>query len=265
MDKLIASDGSINFIENDVMEHRYVRRNREKASFYVSSATGCNKLCKFCHLTATKQFRTQYYTNDDILYQVENLWKHYLEQEIADRLNINFMARGEPLSNINLDADYLYDHINRIVDIPFRMNISTIIPTDIKNDLLYSDKTYIYYSLYSENKTFREHWMTNAMDIDNAKVLLKKVKNPLTLHFALIKNQNDSFEDISNMIKSFLDIDYKVSLIRYNPYSIHEGEEADYPTTYNMVKQMFINSGINCKIIERVGYSAKASCGMFVE
>ena len=51
-------DQSVNFVENQLvgfLESRYVRKVDEYFICYLSSQTGCNRGCKFCHLTASGQ------------------------------------------------------------------------------------------------------------------------------------------------------------------------------------------------------------------
>ena len=51
-------DPSINIIEQQLVgfiESRYVRKIEDYFIAYLSSQTGCNRGCKFCHLTAMNQ------------------------------------------------------------------------------------------------------------------------------------------------------------------------------------------------------------------
>lgn len=52
-------DRSVNFVEQKLegfIESRFVRKKPEYFICYLSSQLGCSKGCKFCHLTASKQF-----------------------------------------------------------------------------------------------------------------------------------------------------------------------------------------------------------------
>ena len=106
-------DRSVNFVwpvgnPNDMLEARFVRRTDDYFIVYVSSHSGCNQACRFCHLTATKQAGMLPAALDDLLTQADAVFGYY-DQQIrtgsqppAQRVNINWMARGEPLLNDTL-------------------------------------------------------------------------------------------------------------------------------------------------------------------
>ena len=91
-----------------MLEARFVRRTDDYFAVYVSSHSGCNQACRFCHLTATKQVGMSPAALDDLLTQADAVFGYY-DQQIrtgsqprAQRVNINWMARGEPLLNDTL-------------------------------------------------------------------------------------------------------------------------------------------------------------------
>jgi adenine C2-methylase RlmN of 23S rRNA A2503 and tRNA A37 len=72
-------DSSVNFIEQQLtgfIESRYVRRTVDYFIAYLSSQTGCNRGCRMCHLTATKQ--TQFTNCDlqDFANQLDTVFAH---------------------------------------------------------------------------------------------------------------------------------------------------------------------------------------------
>ena len=115
-----------------------VLKGGEDVNVYVSSHSGCNQACRFCHLTATKQVGMSPAALDDLLTQVDAVFGYY-DQQIrtgsqppAQRVNINWMARGEPLLNDTLVVnggkellDALCDQIVTAVGVAhmFGMNI----------------------------------------------------------------------------------------------------------------------------------------------
>jgi 23S rRNA (adenine2503-C2)-methyltransferase len=118
----------------------------------------------------------------------------------------------------------------------------------------------------SVDDEFRAQWLPAAMPVDMALKLLKEYqqisKKIVKFHCAFIKGENDSEQQVENMmqrIKSF-DIRGEFNIVRYNPYSAEQGVESD---RVGLIKQQ-IGAHMPVKIIPRVGFDAKASCGMFV-
>lgn len=270
-----------------VLECRYVRRENamDKISLYVSSHNGCTMGCKFCFLTNQSQTSFKHSSLDSYMMQIQTVLDHYIKQtvihpdETAKRVNINFMARGEPLANKIIVNQYqkFYDCVNRFVQTygleGFRMNISTIMPKTIQDRSLidiFSDRpAYLYYSFYSIEDKFREYWMPNAMPWKSALDKLKAYQEvsgiPITFHWAIIKDHNDDpkmFREMAQILKSY-DFNAKYSIVRYNPHENSNSEEAD-DERRNEIFSILSPIMKSSKIIPRVGYDVNASCGMFV-
>lgn len=282
---LIASeDPSVNWMNENKQEARYVRRTQEKISGYISSQSGCKKACRFCHLTQTGQTDDRNASPLEIREQALQIHKHYRQRmEIdgpAERINWNFMARGEPFSNIlitsrmDLILNTLHD-IAAMSGLESRVNFSTIMPFEVYDSGLMSlmakhDRHSIYYSLYSVNPEFRKRWLPKAMQVDHALDRLKKWQeksgNQLVIHHPFIAGENDSEQDVQAMLDLLREkeINARFNVVRYNPYSEGQGEESSEEIilrNFNMIRDAMPGS----KIVSRVGFSAAASCGMFMD
>lgn len=286
-----AFDRSVNFVVKKGPSHleaRYVRRVPWKISAYVSSHNGCKMGCQMCYLTQLGQTSFNHATMDDYQKQFDHVLSYYDqsdEEEPAERVNCNFMARGEPLANktvINQFDELLnrFEHRAQQSNLELKMNISTIMPYTVAQRNLVdifgpSKLTEIYYSLYSIKSEFREKWLPNAIDYRDALAKLKEyqlaTQNPITLHWAYIEGHNDKVEDVeelANIVREY-ELFGKVNLVRYNPppnlEHTKEPEEKKLEVLLNIVNSSLTNSVTSgSKIIPRVGQDVYASCGMFI-
>lgn len=275
-------DASVNWVtpnpDGGAFEARYVRREDDYFITYLSSHTGCKKACRFCHLTATRQVMMTPATGQDYLKQASDVMGHYLTQNKAARVNYNFMARGEPLANPNVIEAWssVYEPLRDLAGengLISKFNISTIMPEDLDLHSVFGDTgAQLYYSLYSMNPEFRKRWLPKAIDPLLALRRLADWQQTsgqlVALHWAFIAGQNDSEETIVDIIKAVKDVglETKFNLVRYNPFSKRQGFESSEETiqrNFDMLNQAFGNPA--SRIVPRVGFDVKASCGMFVE
>ena len=277
-------DRSVNFVEEQLvgfLESRFVRKCDEYFIAYLSSQTGCNRGCTFCHLTATGQTSFVDSSHNDFMAQAIQIFKHYrLQKNPAKYMHYNFMARGEPFANkILLDSgDELLLKLGQVAKeegLPAKFNISTIMPSTLKKPLTdifsYVSPT-IYYSLYSTNPEWRKKSMPAAMGATSALSMLKDYQNfskkIVKIHYAFIAGENDSEEEINSVcdIIEKHNLLCEFNLVRYNPASPDQGIESSEEIinrNIGIIKNRFsFNSKV--QIIPRVGFDVKASCGMFV-
>jgi len=289
MDKILSSvqDNSINIISEKSVgftEARYVRREKDYFIIYLSSQTGCGKRCKFCHLTASGQTKFIHVNREDYLSQATSVMNEYNKlknsEGAARVVHYNWMSRGEALSNpylINEAYPILSDLTNLSISnslIP-KFNISTIMPYEVSrkelSEIFLGITPTLYYSLYSMNKDFRKVWMPSAIDPNKALEKLKRYqddsKKIIKIHYAFIKDENDSLEDLKQVCDAISTHDLKVefNLVRYNPYSSEEGEESSEEVLNRNLEFLKDNLDSKVKMIKRVGFDIKASCGMFIE
>lgn len=270
-------DDSVNFIEEDQntigkIESRYVRREEDTFIIYLSSQWGCNKSCRFCWLTQQNETNMENLWPRQFISQIKNVMNHYMTQPKAKKVHVNFMSRGEPLSNHFLETQFfqeMEDYIHTFdseLEVVFK--ISTIMPWD--EDLNYNIKknnVEIYYSLYSVNEQFRKKWLPKAMDPYRALLTLKDWKirrnGRIKIHYALIKGENDSWRDatdVVDMLKSLKFNSLEFNIVRFNPFD-DKYVESDQIILYTNVLK---DNGHSVQIVPRVGYDVYASCGMFM-
>lgn len=278
-------DRSVNFVEEQLvgfLESRFVRKCDDYFIAYLSSQTGCNRGCTFCHLTATGQTSFIDSSHNDFMAQAIQVFKHYrMQKNPAKYMHYNFMARGEPLANkILLDSgDELLLKLGQIAKdegLPAKFNVSTIMPATLKKSLpevfKYITPT-IYYSLYSTNPEWRKEWMPAAMNVGDALKMLKEYqdfsKKIVKIHFPFIAGENDSIEEITCICDEIETVGLisEFNLVRYNPASSEQGSESSDEVIARNVGIISDRFKFNTKVqmIPRVGFDVKASCGMFVE
>lgn len=279
-----TEDESVNFVQKasvGFFESRYVHRpGADYFIVYLSSQSGCNRGCGFCHLTTTRQTQSvdSYYAN--YMEQSKEVFQFAFDNEqIANKkyVHFNFMARGEPLVNdlFMVQSDEILSDLGDLAmsyGLASKFNISTIMPKSFKGSLLdvfkYTQPT-LYYSLYSTDPAFRAKWLPGAMDVNLALERLKEyqefTQKPIKLHWAYIEGENDLYVDAKQIVdkikihKLLVDI----NIVRYNPPD-STSSESPSERIQGLADYYSINLGRPVQIVKRVGMDVKASCGMFV-
>lgn len=290
-----CEDASVNFIHKvdtdpkKAIEARFVQRDQDYFIVYLSSQTGCKQGCNMCHLTATSQTKDEDVTPDGYVAQAQavidlanmNLVK-IGALGLVKGINVNFMARGEPLANKHIAengsitllaiGDAIHERFMGKAAVKF--NVSTIFPRVFRGDLAQTFSPIqptFYYSLYSMNEEFRRKWLPAAQDprraLDAFAEYQQTTSKILKLHGAFIDGQNDSIEDLEKIVcevnKRGLICDF--NLVRYNPYSPEYGKESSPEVIERNLKFLREHLKGTAKVVSRVGFDVKASCGMFVE
>jgi adenine C2-methylase RlmN of 23S rRNA A2503 and tRNA A37 len=274
-------DDSVNFISNagkSFLECRYVRREDHQVVVYLSSHNGCKMACRFCHLTSTKQTSMDDvgpFAFDDQAYTVLKYWSENKKTGNETDVNFNFMARGEPFANRFImnyghwmqirQMLWSWAHIYRLKP---SYNISTILPVDAPELRWYvQPDTKIYWSLYSPLEKFRKRWLPKAMEPKKAAWainLFRERGGNVVLHNAFIKGENDTEEQIEQLVKFIQendldDLDYNI--VAYNPYSIRYGTESERIPEIARILSETMDGRV--QVIDRVGLDVHASCGTF--
>lgn len=283
-------DASVNFVTRGSLkpgytEARYVRRREDYFIAYLSSQTGCNQACRFCHLTATGQTSYVDVSVDGLVTQANQVMSWYdkeikFGQPAAKIVHFSFMARGEPLASktLQLEGDQVVERLHRVARdkglLP-RVMISTILPQEIKGkslvEMFPSNHPNFYYSLYSMNPNFRKKWLPKALPAEEGLDMLRDYQEHtnkiVRLHWAFIEGENDSEEDIKAITEAVNRIKLKVdvNIVRYNPFSDKHGKEPslEHITSLGKILTSDLPSA-RVKVVDRVGRDVFASCGTFV-
>lgn len=281
-------DASVNWIverDDGKVESRYVRRSDEYFICYVSSHTGCNKGCRFCHLTQTAQTQMTALSLDEIVAQAEPVMAHYdmlsaQGHPTARVVHFNFMARGEAFANPHIlgDGDEV---VTRLAALGAARRLqsctkfSTIFPIELDGvalgDIFAATQPDIYYSLYSTNPEFRRRWLPRALPHTAALAALadwqRVTRKVPVIHWAFIAGENDSHADIDAICAAVADAGLRVdvNIVRYNPYSDRQGAEPPEAHIAGLAARLRAGiTGSRVQVVSRVGTDVAASCGMFV-
>lgn len=284
-----AEDQSVNFtapIEGGMFEARYVRRAAHYMIAYLSSHAGCDQACRMCHLTQTRQTSGQVALLRDYSEQAARVLQHYDEHGIAPAawVNFNFMARGEPFLNPAITENWRGLHIDLSTQAQERrleamFNISTIMPKAMPERALgemfpdgYNHNVQIFYSLYSLRPDFRKRWLPYAMDpyqaLDRLAEWQTKHAGKVVLHWSFIEGENDDVETVDEIVAAVRErgIKARFNLVRYNPYSPAQGKEPNLTLLSDRLNRLRLGLGEELsRMVPRVGFDVKASCGMFME
>jgi len=281
---LSAIDRSANIVEplgpGEAIESRYVERPG-RVILYLSSETACVQACRMCWLTQTGQNRGRPVTREEYLDQLNRLIDHMCRESGFDDpgvIHVNFMARGEPLANPNLDGRMLrvLEKELRRAGYPgvVRFLVSTIFPQGTPIELLPRFailQPTICYSVYSLDPAFRRRWLPRASDPAEAFDELARYQRitgaPVKVHHALIDSENDdpamAREIATELRRRKIKADFNLVALNPPPGSrfVESDDEArsEYLSTMRAAMQFS-----HVQEIARVGQDVHASCGMFV-
>lgn len=277
-----ALDKSVNFFvstpDGGKIETRFVQRHSDRFIVYISSMTGCDKACRFCHLTQNGETMATLLTREQMLAQAEQVLSAS-NFSGAKLVHFNFMARGEPLSNPAVDAA-LFKGMHALArerGLRCRIKISTILPLDVSTEdgeYLWDEETPpvdLYYSLYSVDASWRKRWIPKAKEPAEALQWLRRYQqasgNRVILHWALIEGENDNQEgarEAFDMAKA-AGLSFDFNLVRYNPANAKSKEtsEVQIADFMNLARDA-VAEGQRARMVNRVGFDVAASCGMFL-
>ena len=183
------------------------------------------------------------------------------------------MGAGEPLLNIdnliasmNIIQNYYKNKYKTV-----RFAIATLIPTvKTMNDFTNKIHTYnlnckIHFSLHFTNNKQRKEFMPASSDIRNSLALLEHYTlytgNKAEIHYTLIKDVNDTNQDIDNLLHLVYGRGIPVKFLHYNE------KETLNCFTSNRISQftkILEDNDIETEFYIPPGRDIGSSCGMFL-
>lgn len=277
-------DASVNLADPRGFEARYVRRDLRRAIAYVSAQSGCRQGCAMCWLTVTGQRAAADASAAEIVAQTSAALAEYDADAAvrgpAEELHVNFMARGEPLASATVRErlSEVVAGLRTLADVRglrLQVLVSTILPR-IARDLdlvaLVGDlPVSVYWSWYSSRPDFRRRWLPAADEpergFDRLAALSAATGQPARIHHALIAGENDSADDAADLLAALesRNLRARINLVRYNPppgSAYQEASESHYAHYADILRASHVVAGV--KVVPRVGYDVRASCGTFL-
>tara|TARA_Y100001951_G_scaffold87081_1_gene77874 strand:- start:425 stop:1066 length:642 start_codon:yes stop_codon:yes gene_type:complete len=200
---------------------------------------------------------------DDFILQAKSV----IPEGNTKPIHFNFMARGEPLENdlVYYNWGHLEAELSRLGEV-CTFHISTIFPKTVKRLPLFSKNTFVYYSYYTHDPKFRKKWLPKAHPVEYAFYRLVEYQQAtgqlVTINHSFIENENDSLYEaceLVDMVEGY-ELNMKFNCVRYNP----PNDKSRESPAYEALSQYLIRElGNGSRIVPRVGYDVKASCGMF--
>ncbi|MCV9964206.1 radical SAM protein [Pararhizobium sp. BT-229] len=276
-----AMDQSVNFSrptsDGGMVETRFVRRVPTRFIVYISSMTGCDKACRFCHLTQTAQTMARLLSVEEMVAQAETVLAA-AEFSAGETVHFNFMARGEPLSNPAVGRQ-LFERLRDLavsMGLKPRVKLSTIVPSDFvapdwASFVPSGIPVDLYYSLYSLDQEWRRRWIPKAMApsdaLENLVSYRSETGQRVVLHWALIDGENDAVQDAEAICREARGrgLQFDFNLVRYNAANEKSNEAPrERIDAYLAAMSRHITTPNRVKEIPRVGFDVAASCGMFL-
>lgn len=251
----------------------------------VSSQVGCAMGCTFCQ-TAKMGFKKNL-SKKQIVEQFEESLK-YLNIDFQNHIWTNennknedyaqnhikaivYMGMGEPLNNYNNVIDSI-EYLNKIYAFPFKkVTISTsgIIP-NMKKLNEYPNKIQFALSLHSAIQEKRDILMPYLKQfpikdlIEVSNNYSKTRKDKIMIEYIMIKDLNDTDEDLKALINLGFDKMTNFNLIPLNGSMTIENKEYQPSTNKRCLefKEELINQDYKCFIRHNMGNDIEAACGM---
>ncbi len=263
--KLISKDNNcVKYIfelaDNNLIE-TVLLRERNYNTLCVSTQVGCPVGCKFCQ-TGKRFIRNL--EVDEIINEIL-----YVLRDNEKISHLVFMGMGEPFLNF---ANFLKAYQIIIDPLGFgiskrNITVSTIgIINNFKEFLKLKIPLNIAFSVVSPNTLRRLNLTpiekTNPF-FEFTKLLFEYTKicnRKITLEYTLLKNLNDSEQEIEELINLAKYLKAKINLIEYNKIP-NLGFNATDRLKIKKIKELIQNQGINVTVRFRKGIDIFAGCG----
>ena len=235
-------------------------------SVCISSQVGCNMSCAFCASGLLKKRRNL--TSGEMIRQVL-FFDEMLKKENKRVSHVVIMGTGEPFDNYDNVLEFV-----KTINCPYGLNIGArhitistcgVIPgiQRFKEENL---QVNLAISLHAATDELRDKLMPINRIYPLSSLIPaiiqyeKKANRKVTFEYIMIKNVNDSFTDLKNLINLIYPTGGYVNLIPYNPV-IENGFKRSDDKTVNRFHNYLLQHGVKSTIRKEFGSDIDAACG----
>ena len=258
---------------NLIVEATFIDKGDGKYIICMPNQTGCIMKCKFCFLTDLENIKTYNIGVGNLIHIVDIIINDLnIKEDIKTgkkSLLLSFMGSGEPLCNYRniLNAIWLIKNEYK--------NVRDAIAT-IMNDFKLFDRfsqmvkllnldVKVHLSMHYTDDRVREQWMPKAGNLYQSIYKLKQYEGKKEIHYTLIKDVNDTIEDINILIDEFKsNPDITIKFLRFNPKDSEDSIGTDENKIQEIVKYMKMNIVNEIEVYTPPAGDVGGSCGQFL-
>lgn len=235
-------------------------------SVCISSQVGCNMSCAFCASGLLKKRRNL--TSGEMIRQVL-FFDEMLKKENKRVSHVVIMGTGEPFDNYDNVLEFV-----KTINCPYGLDIGArhitistcgVIPgiQRFKEENL---QVNLAISLHAATDELRDKLMPINRIYPLSSLIPaiiqyeKKANRKVTFEYIMIKDVNDSFTDLKNLIKLIYPTGGYVNLIPYNPV-VENGFKRSDDKTVNRFHNYLLQHGVKSTIRKEFGSDIDAACG----
>ena len=235
-------------------------------SVCISSQVGCNMSCAFCASGLLKKRRNL--TSGEMIRQVL-FFDEMLKKENKRVSHVVIMGTGEPFDNYDNVLEFV-----KTINCPYGLDIGArhitistcgVIPgiQRFKEENL---QVNLAISLHAATDELRDKLMPINRIYPLSSLIPaiiqyeKKANRKVTFEYIMIKDVNDSFTDLKNLINLIYPTGGYVNLIPYNPV-VENGFKRSDNKTVNRFHNYLLQHGVKSTIRKEFGSDIDAACG----
>ncbi|MDD7607861.1 MAG: 23S rRNA (adenine(2503)-C(2))-methyltransferase RlmN [Candidatus Enterosoma sp.] len=235
-------------------------------SVCISSQVGCNMSCAFCASGLLKKRRNL--TSGEMIRQVL-FFDEMLKKENKRVSHVVIMGTGEPFDNYDNVLEFV-----KTINCPYGLDIGArhitistcgVIPgiQRFKEENL---QVNLAISLHAATDELRDKLMPINRIYPLSSLIPaiiqyeKKANRKVTFEYIMIKDVNDSFTDLKNLINLIYPTGGYVNLIPYNPV-VENGFKRSDDKTVNRFHNYLLQHGVKSTIRKEFGSDIDAACG----
>lgn len=255
-----------------IMEMAYIDNNTGKDIICVSSQSACAMGCKLCHTTDyIGKLKVRNFTAEEITGGVRWVCNEMNLHLNTRMLLISYMGCGEPMLNVAHIVDSMIALRGMFSKIRFA--IATMLPethwvqffTLTQAVREYALPVKIHLSLHSALEDCRGTLIPRALPIEPSIKALQFYQaatgNAVELHYALIKDVNDSHNDLTALFYLLHKSKIPIKFMPYNEKTTSVWKKGDILADYI---ELLIENGISHEFYTPPGLDVGASCGQFL-